>query len=137
MSTAHLGALRKRNPDRVIQYRSAWVMGRQQGTSNADANRRSRTDIGRLAQQLCAAILPNSGCAKSGNRRRGLLHARCLSPASPDAPLDLPHDPSPLPPERERMKKRLSILAACLFALSLRADAADWPQWRGPDRTDV
>jgi outer membrane protein assembly factor BamB len=35
------------------------------------------------------------------------------------------------------MKTRLPILAACLFALVLPAGAADWPQWRGPDRTDV
>src|SRR3954452_19619202 len=32
---------------------------------------------------------------------------------------------------------RLSLLAACLAALTLPALADDWPQWRGPDRTDV
>jgi outer membrane protein assembly factor BamB len=36
------------------------------------------------------------------------------------------------------MKTRLPLLAgACLFAGALAALAADWPQWRGPDRTDV
>lgn len=31
----------------------------------------------------------------------------------------------------------LSISVASLFAFALAAPAADWPQWRGPDRTDV
>jgi outer membrane protein assembly factor BamB len=36
------------------------------------------------------------------------------------------------------MKVRsLSSVAACLVAFSLPAVAADWPQWRGPDRTDI
>jgi outer membrane protein assembly factor BamB len=36
------------------------------------------------------------------------------------------------------MKTRLLILlAACLCALTLPAAANDWPQWQGPDRTDV
>jgi PQQ-like domain len=32
---------------------------------------------------------------------------------------------------------RFPLLAACLCAVALPAVAADWPQWRGPDRTDV
>jgi outer membrane protein assembly factor BamB len=31
----------------------------------------------------------------------------------------------------------LPLLAGCLAAVTLPALAADWPQWRGPDRTDV
>jgi outer membrane protein assembly factor BamB len=34
------------------------------------------------------------------------------------------------------MNMRFSLFAAC-FAISLPALAADWPQWRGPDRTGV
>src|SRR5438309_145552 len=50
------------------------------------------------------------------------------------------------PPARRRavlqlealMKTRLPLLAAAwLVAGTLAALAADWPQWRGPDRTDV
>jgi outer membrane protein assembly factor BamB len=33
--------------------------------------------------------------------------------------------------------RKLAFLAVSLFALSLPALASDWPQWRGPDRTDV
>src|SRR4051795_4477941 len=32
---------------------------------------------------------------------------------------------------------RLMVLVGGLCALTLTADAADWPQWRGPDRTGV
>src|SRR4051794_33842754 len=31
----------------------------------------------------------------------------------------------------------LFLLAACLGLVSLSASAADWPQWRGPDRNDI
>ena len=34
------------------------------------------------------------------------------------------------------MKNSLPVLAL-IFTLLARADASDWPQWRGPDRTDV
>jgi outer membrane protein assembly factor BamB len=33
--------------------------------------------------------------------------------------------------------RSLPLAAACLAAVGLSALAADWPQWRGPDRTDV
>src|SRR5260370_18079409 len=37
-----------------------------------------------------------------------------------------------------RMKMRsLLLAAACLAAAGVSALAADWPQWRGPDPTDV
>src|SRR5262245_1728389 len=32
---------------------------------------------------------------------------------------------------------RLSLLALCVALVVLPAAALDWPQWRGPDRTDV
>ena len=36
------------------------------------------------------------------------------------------------------MMNRISeITAACLIGLAIAALGADWPQWRGPDRTDV
>jgi outer membrane protein assembly factor BamB len=35
------------------------------------------------------------------------------------------------------MKTRLLPVAACLLAVALPALAADWPQWRGPDRSGV
>jgi outer membrane protein assembly factor BamB len=35
------------------------------------------------------------------------------------------------------MKKLSSLFALCSLALAGFAVAADWPQWRGPDRTDV
>jgi outer membrane protein assembly factor BamB len=35
------------------------------------------------------------------------------------------------------MKTRLLPVAVCLLAVALPALAADWPQWRGPDRTNV
>jgi outer membrane protein assembly factor BamB len=33
--------------------------------------------------------------------------------------------------------RTLPLLAACLTALAVPVLAADWPQWRGPDRTDI
>ena len=35
------------------------------------------------------------------------------------------------------MKHRLLLLAACLLAIALPVLAADWPQWRGPERTGI
>src|SRR4051812_48007123 len=35
------------------------------------------------------------------------------------------------------MKTRLFLLTVCLLGLSWPAYAADWPQWRGPNRDDV
>jgi outer membrane protein assembly factor BamB len=35
------------------------------------------------------------------------------------------------------MKTRVLAVAVCLVAVALPALAADWPQWRGPDRTGV
>jgi outer membrane protein assembly factor BamB len=35
------------------------------------------------------------------------------------------------------MKPRVLAVTVCLVAVSLPALAADWPQWRGPDRTGV
>lgn len=34
------------------------------------------------------------------------------------------------------MKPRLPLVAFCVLGLCMPAVAADWPQWRGPDRTD-
>ena len=34
------------------------------------------------------------------------------------------------------MKKRF-LFAAILFSLTVSAKAADWPQWRGPDRSGI
>ena len=35
------------------------------------------------------------------------------------------------------MKKRLSLLAVCLSSFALAAGAANWPQWRGPQRNGI
>ena len=51
-------------------------------------------------------------------------------------------EPTPPPPrhlEREALMKirLLSLAAVCLLMGTLSALAADWPQWRGPERTDI
>ncbi|HEX2523114.1 MAG TPA: PQQ-binding-like beta-propeller repeat protein, partial [Terriglobia bacterium] len=35
------------------------------------------------------------------------------------------------------MKKRLSLLTVCLSSFALSAGAANWPQWRGPQRNGI
>src|SRR5262245_2770988 len=79
--------------------------------------------------RVCRGRRVAASCSVSGSR-----YTEFASPK----PARIAFCPPPLPPNRRRCHMTLRVpFLACAFLVAATVSAADWPQWRGPDRTAV